>query len=492
MFRAGVSKTLLKLIDESHSMKDMHAKTKIIWSLDKSVLDENQAQMVGENHFGALRLLYSKTSTEQMVEFLKLTYKFRKNFLSQLPVMLDVSQLTRAFVKEFTCSSELLYEQKITLGLNTNQGVDIQIDCENPDTFIIPDAIIYLGFGSVVLKTSKVSGNKIEAWVVQGGSLIAGMEVHVPETRKEPTVFDLSHVDIKAFKSIGIDYVILPSISSAKEISLIRKKINVEINENPWLILRIDNKTVVENLDKLLPLVEGVMISRRELALTIEAAMVPVACKEIIQQCRKHAKLVIIASEMLASMRHNPTPTRAEVSDVANAVIDGTDAIILSEEIALGKYTVRSFKLCQSILEDVENQTASASTWSREDVQLHNELDAVAYHAFKTAERVKAKAIVCITKSGNTAFRLASFQVSMPIIAVTFKEEIERKLKLIRGVVPLNLDINPHLDEVLPVVKERLLKDGWLEKGDYIVFVTVSLSSISKEASNLFTVQRLE
>ncbi len=129
--------------------------------------------------------------------------------------------------------------------------------------------------------------------------------------------------------------------------------------------------------------------------------------------------------------------------------------------------------------------------WTPRDRVIENEFEAVAYHAYKTAERVKAKAIVCITRNGNTALRLASFRIPFPIIAVTFTAQTQRRLSLVRGVNSLLLDINPALDEVLPVVKDKLGSYSWLKSGDSIVFITVTLSPVGREASNLLTVQKL-
>lgn len=475
-------------------MRQLTTKTKIIWSLEKNVLDQNQAEMLANSLIDALRLVYVNDASEKMIEFLKLTYKLRKTSkLDKIPVIVDVSQLSRAAVKSFQCASQLVYGQKVILGAQNHPDptkVDMVVECEQWKKFFSIHSMIYLGFGNIVLKTITCHDQTVEAEVIQGGQLKSGMDVHVPDTKQEPTMHELLKVDIKPFKAVGIDYVIIPGLLTVKEISIIKKRIHSETGENPWLILRVDSKSVYENIADLIPAIDGVMISRRELALSLEPALVPVVCKEIIQLCKAQAKLSIIASEMLGSMRFSPTPTRAEVSDVANAVIDGTDAIVLSEEIALGKYALRSLKLCQSIISDVEGQPTEHS-WHRDDLVLQNELDGVAFHAYKTAERVQAKAIVCITKSGNTPLRLASFPVSVPIIAVTFSQDVERRLMLVRGVQSLRLDGNPNLDEVLPFVNSRLLEFPWISAGDRIVFVTVSLSSISKKASNLFSVQTL-
>ncbi len=470
-------------------MEDQRSRTKVIWSLDRSFLNESHGRKVAGAGFDALRLLYSKGSGQAIASFLKGLKE--TSYTGHAPaIMVDVSQYDQTTLGAVRISPELQYEQTVVLSSSLNQG-DFTIQCDNWEKTFVNDSLIYIGFGAVLLKTLSVGPTEVRAQVVQGGLVKEGMNIYVLDTLKEPTLFDLTGVDISIFKGMDVDYVILPGISTLRELGVIRKKLSMELQDDPWLICRVDNKRVCDNLAELLPHIDGVMISRRELALTLDPASIPMICKEIIQLCHEHAKLAIIESDMLSSMRYNATPTRAEVSDVANAVIDGTDAIVLAEDLALGPYAERSLKISRNIILDIENQEQVHLNWLRSDFQIANELDAVTYHAYKTAERVKAKAIVCITHQGNTALRLASYRVPTPIIAVTFSSKIQRRLSLVRGVNSIFLDISPALDDVLPVVREQLRKYRWLTMGDSIVFVTATLSSIGLEASNLLTVQKI-
>ncbi|MCX6126658.1 MAG: pyruvate kinase [Proteobacteria bacterium] len=257
-------------------------------------------------------------------------------------------------------------------------------------------------------------------------------------------------------------------------------------------MLRVDSRTVYEKLDELIPLVEGLLISRRELALTSNPATIPMLTKEIIQKSNNYAKLVVTASEMLGSMRRGPTPTRAEVSDIANAISDGSDAIMLSEEVTHGRFGARALGVMHNIIKDTERQHFSELNWMKVSPAIETEMDAISFSAYKTAERVGAKAIVCVTKSGNTALRLASYQPPVPIIAVTFDPSVAKRLSLVRGVQALVLDGDPAIGQVLPHVNDKLTNHSWLNAGDKIVFVSVTLSPVSKLASNLFTVQQLQ
>ena len=176
---------------------------------------------------------------------------------------------------------------------------------------------------------------------------------------------------------------------------------------------------------------------------------------------------------------------------MANAVIDGTDAVVLSEEVANGKYGSQAVAVTHRILQDIEAQQAVKPNWIKAAPPIQNEMDAVAASAYRTAERIKSKALVTITKAGNTALKLSSFRPPIPIIAVTFSPWVQRRLAVVRGVETILLDMDPNLDEVLPVVNDRLVRNSWLKAGDSIVFVAITLSPLSRESSNLLTIQTL-
>ncbi|MBI2603618.1 MAG: hypothetical protein HYW48_11250 [Deltaproteobacteria bacterium] len=465
--------------------------TKVVWSMEAPFTDLKGGVSLKNAEFDALRLIYSEEGSEKIAEFLQNATQKLHNDTKPPAILVDFSEVDRITVSAVGEHAEFVYDSIVKIGSADAKKADIRVTCQKWEKTFTPDATVYIGFGDLVLKILEVKAKSFKAKVVQGGTIKEGMDVYVEETRKNPTLFDLSKINVNLFKDTEIDYVILPGISNPREIALIRKKIELELKVAPWLILRVDNSQAYSNIQALLPHVDGIMISRRELALSLDPALVPIASKEMIHACHEKAKMVMIASDMLGSMRYNATPTRAEVSDVANAVIDGTDAVVLAEDLSLGPYAERSLSLCKHIIRDIEDQENIHINWYQKDFVATNEFDAVAFHAYKTAQRVKAKAIVCITKHGNTAVRLASFQVPIPIIAVTFSQRTHRRLSLVRGVTSLLLDTSPNLDEVLPIVSERLLKNDWLKAGDSIVFVTVSLSSIAYEASNLFTIQQL-
>jgi pyruvate kinase len=469
-------------------MKDSRRRTKIIWSLSRRSLTDEHAEIIRKGRPDALRLIYSAGSENSILTFLdKISTSGGHPPFS---IMIDVATSPRARIGEAASPREFVVDEQVTLSLG-EKGPGIPIWTDEIDTLVKPGATVFFGYGDVRLQVESVKGTQVECRVLQGGAANPKMELHVPETRKLPSLANLTDINIGALANRGIDYVVLPGLINAKEISIARKKIETLGGERPWLLLKVDHKDVYENLGELISHIDGVIISRRELALTLEPATIPMITKEIIQLCNDNAKLVITASEILGSMRQNPTPTRAEVSDIANCVMDGADAVLLTEDISRGPYLLKALDVCTNVILDIEKQPGLAINWRKEAPPVRNELDAVASQAYQTASRLDAKAIACLTKHGTTALKLSSFRQSKPVIAVTYSDQVNRHLALVRGVECVKLDVDPSLDEVLPAINDLLKRNCGMAPGDKFIFVTVTLSPVGREASNLFTVQHV-
>ncbi len=280
-------------------MEEQRLQTKIVWSLDRSSFSETHGKQIADAGFDALRLIYGRGNNESLGPFLKGLYSSTHK---PSALMVDVSHYMQSTVTSIKEISELQYEQTVILSPLPGQG-DIAVECPDWAKNFVSGSLIYLGFGAVVLKTLSVSAKEVRASVVQGGLVKVGMNVFVDETHREPTVFDLSGVDISPFRHVDIDYVVIPGISTSREVAVVRKKLSIALKREPALIVRVDNKRIYENLDQLLPQIDGIMIPRRELALSLDAASVPMVCKEIIQACHEKAKIAMIESDLLASMR---------------------------------------------------------------------------------------------------------------------------------------------------------------------------------------------
>ncbi len=468
-------------------------KTKLIWSLDCRVFSPVLVHDILEEKWDGVRLVYDKKSASFLLDFLQNLKGQKPQDRTPFSMLLDIAQNVRANIGESSPTLEVKYGEEVMLYKKEQKNKDgIFINTEDWDSLFSQDAAIYLGYGDVILTPKKLNNDGILCEVKQGGTIKSNQEIHVPLTRKNQEIEPLLKINLKEFLSLGCNYLIIPGGLGVSDINKLKSHVQKLTDKPVWFLLKVDSIEVRNHLADLIDSVHGVYISRKEISLTASPAIVPILTKEIIQFCSNRGKLVITASDMLASMRDKASPTRAEVSDIANSVSDGTDAVVLSEELSYGNHHVAALRLMHTIVTNAEADIFSEANWQRQTPPVNTEIDAIALAAFQTAKRINAKALVCITINGNTALHLSSFRPPIPIIAVTFKKEVARVLSMVRGVSCLCLDINPTIDEVLPKVNEILKKEeAWLRVGDSIVFVALSLSPLGTESSNLVTIQKI-
>ncbi len=466
-------------------------RTHVIWSFEASCLTDELIKTIDPNKVDAIRIVSNRGEMDQVIQFCRRIKREVPMAKEKLPLMVDLYDHPRGIIVGLDAPREFKFGDEVRISPKEGQG-DLLIHTDEWPGLFAADHSVYLGNGMVVLKAKEVKKDLVVLEVIQGGQIHPGADVQVPETRKQVKLENIPEEAWRAASDPDIDYLILPSIDDSADLERITRRIEGQAN-SPWLLLKVSNKATLKNLGDLLPFVHGVVVSRVELSMRMDPALVPMVTKEIIQKCNDYAKISVVASEMLGSMRYNVTPTRAEVSDIANAVFDGADAVVLSEELAYGKFAVKGLALAIKTIEDAESATESQPlNWVKKHPDITNEIEAVTYSAYRAAYRNQAKGIVCITKAGNTALHLASYGVQTPIIAVTLSQDVVRRLRLVRGVVGILLDESPDIEQVFPIINSLMVRKTWLQDGDRYVFVSVSLSSLGKEASNLFTVQMIQ
>lgn len=478
-------------MDSRIDFKPQHdVRTRVIWSFAHDAVNEQLATTVIDAYCDALRLVYFPGMQNNILKFMKALR--RKEGERRVPVMLDVALKIRATVSGLSKPRTLKVGECIDLvPRSRGKQRDLVIKTDEWDSLFVAEADIYIGSNNVMLKCLAVRDDVVSAEVVQGKAIYPRAVVKVPYTNKDIKANDLMAADIEQFLQHNIDFIVIPGITELEEVQNFQTFLKDKATALPWVILKVDTLKVYQELPRLIAAVDGVLISRREIALTTNPATVPMIAKEITQLCTDHSKLVITASEILGSMRYNPVPTRAEVSDIANAVIDGTDVIVLPEDLCLGSYFQRSLRLIYDVIADVEAQMV-APNWDKQEPTIRNEYDALASSALRTAHRIKAKALVCLVSTGKTALRLSRFRTPVPIIAITFKRAMLSRLRIIGGVKGILLDSPPSLDDLLTTIGENLKEQTFLKSGDVVIFVTISLSPIGHAASNLLTVYKIK
>ena len=287
-----------------------------------------------------------------------------------------------------------------------------------------------------------------------------------------------------------IDFIALSFITSTEQVEEVKSLLK-EMNVGIPIITKIEKGEALAVSGSIIDVSDGVMVARGDLGLQISIEKVPLAQKKIIREANQRGKPVITATEMLESMVKSATPTRAEATDVANAVLDGTDAVMLSEETSIGKYPVEAVEMMVKIILEAETVFPHDEVLRESHVENLNEIDdATALAACQIAHQIDAKAIVALTAGGTTALRVAKHRPSQPILAVTLSDTIMRELNLVWGVYPLRKSAPANLEEWLETARITALETGVAKTGDVIV-LTAGLPLGVAGSTNLVKVHRI-
>ena len=349
-----------------------------------------------------------------------------------------------------------------------------------------PGSRILLDDGLLELKVVALDGERVRCLVVAGGLLKNNKGINLPGVNvSAPCLTKKDLIDLDFALEAGVDFIALSFVRTADDIHEIKRIISAKGKDTP-VVAKIEKPEALRNFKKILEATDAVMVARGDLGVEIEPEKVPIYQKKIIQACNKAGKPVITATQMLDSMIRNPRPTRAETSDVANAIIDGTDAIMLSAETASGDFPIESVETMVRIAKDVENTDFLASAVPTCSVSTVSQ--AVAESSCRTAATLKAKAIAVFTRSGSTAALISAFRPTTPIIAFTASLDIRRRLSIYWGVQCIAVGVMENTDQQIHEVEKKLLASGF-RNGDQVV-ITMGLIE-TRGSTNLMNVHKL-
>lgn len=350
-----------------------------------------------------------------------------------------------------------------------------------------PGSRILLDDGLLELKVVALEGERVRCLVVTGGLLKNNKGINLPGVNvSAPCLTEKDLIDLDFALEAGVDFVALSFVRTAEDIEDIKRIIAAKGKDTP-VVAKIEKPEALRNFKKILEATDAVMVARGDLGVEIEPEKVPIHQKKIIQACIKAGKPVITATQMLDSMIRNPRPTRAETSDVANAIIDGTDAIMLSAETASGDYPIESVETMVRIAKDVENTDFLAN--GTPDCSVSSVAQAVAESSCRTAATLKAKAIVVFTRSGGTAALISAYRPTTQIMAFTTSMEIRRRLSIYWGVHCTGVGIMENTDQQISEVEKKLLATGF-RNGDLVV-ITMGIPIETRGSTNLMKVHKL-
>ena len=352
-----------------------------------------------------------------------------------------------------------------------------------------PGRELLLDDGRVVLRVDATDGTEIRTTVVHGSQLGEHKGINAPGVALPASGLTLKDAEDLAFGlSLGVDMVALSFVQSAADVQAARNVTEGHAPGTP-IVAKLERPEALQHLDAVLASADAVMVARGDLGLEVPLEQVPRMQKEITRKARALGRPVIVATQVLESMRHEPRPTRAEVSDAANAVDDGVDAIMLAGETAAGDYPVQAVETLDAIIRDAEVLPPLAvASVARLMHAEHGR--ALCEAAVMLADRGEADAIVAVTREGNTARMLAALRPKALIFAATNRVEVARRLMLYRGVVPIVTTIAENVDATGSLIARHLLARGLVKPGEEVVFVSVH-SDPAQPAANFLKLHRL-
>ncbi len=352
---------------------------------------------------------------------------------------------------------------------------------------------ILINDGAVELRAEKITAEDIVCKVVYGGTLSNNKGVNVPGVELSmPYLSERDMSDLEFGSKIGFDFIAASFVRSSADINYLKKFAKSLGWNTPRIIAKIENMDGVNNIDEIIEASDGIMVARGDMGVEIPFEQIPAIQKEIIEKGYLAGKQVITATQMLESMITNLRPTRAEITDVANAIYDGTSAIMLSGETAAGKHPVEAVRTMALIAETTEKDINYISRLSKRPVSaVRNRTNAISHAAVTTAHDIGAKAVITVTKTGSTARNLSKFRPSCMVIGCTPSETVLRQMSMSWGVYPVLMDEKESTDELFDCAVKAAESAGFITKGDVVV-LTAGIPLGVAGTTNMLKVDEVE
>ncbi|MEJ5284121.1 MAG: pyruvate kinase [Brevinematia bacterium] len=352
------------------------------------------------------------------------------------------------------------------------------IDYKNLHKEIFNGARILIDDGLIELRVKKIDGKKIFTEVINGGILKERKGVNLPHVKlKISSITEKDRNDLKFAFQNELEYIALSFVRNSNDVKELKEIMFKEYFKTIPVIAKIEKPEAILDIDNIIDVADAIMVARGDLGVETSPQEVPVLQKKIIRRCNLAGKPVITATQMLESMINNPRPTRAEATDVANAILDGTDAVMLSGETAMGKFPVEAVRIMKEIAKYVEESAIFKSVELKRnltetelmEITKSDTEEATTFATIEVAEKICAKYITCFTNSGNTAKKIAKYRPLIPNIAFTPIPQTARRLSLVWGVTPIEIGVVQTVDELLEGASEILKFKNLVKENDFIV-----------------------
>ena len=468
-------------------------KTKIVCTLGPAVSNKDMLREMMKKGMNCARLNFSHGDHEEHLGRATLIKELRAELGLHVALMLDTKGPEIRTKTLADGKIELEQGKHFTLYCDDRPGhaEGVSITYENLCHEISPGKSILIDDGLIELSVLDIVGSEIRCVILNGGQLGNNKSINLPEVNVNlPAITERDERDIAFACQHDFDFIAASFVRKASDVKTIRRVLQKNGGEDIRIISKIENQEGVNNAAEIIEASDGIMVARGDLGVEIPAEEVPIVQKMLISECVRRGKPVITATQMLDSMIRNPRPTRAEVSDVANAVFDGTSCVMLSGETANGKYPLEALGTMARIVERADRARTHAPSFRNACEGMMTIDDAITQSTCNTAESLDAKAIVCVTTSGHTARMISRFRPECPIIAVTPVDKVQRQLAVSWGVFPCYCDNVTSTDELFALGVQKAKEVGLVEAGELVV-ITAGVPIGKSGSTNLIKAQRV-
>ena len=470
-------------------------RTKIICTLGPAVDSEDMIRTLIRTGMDAARFNFSHGSHPEHLERLNMLKSVRDAMGRPVATILDTKGPEIRIRSFETKTITLEPGDPFTLTTEDVTGNQGWVSVTYPQLHeeLQPGQEILIDDGLVAIRVERIEGTNIVCTVENGGTLSANKSINIPGVHIQlPALTEKDIDDIRFGVENDFDFIAASFVRRAADVEAVRAVLHDCGGDDVKIIAKIENQEGVDNLDEILEAADGIMVARGDLGVEIPAARVPILQKQMIRKGLQQGKPVITATQMLDSMMRNPRPTRAEVSDVANAVYDGTGSVMLSGETAGGKYPVEALTAMVGIVTETESAIDYWKQFQKQRVlPASNINDAITHTCCLTAKDLDAKAILTATSSGRSARMICRFRPACPIAALTMHEKVRRQLNISWGVTPyLTGEVNS-TDRIFSLSAEVALKERLVENGDTVV-ITAGVPLGKSGSTNLIKAQVID
>ena len=467
-------------------------KTKIVCTLGPSTDSENILRQIMLEGMNVARINMSHQTREKQKVRVDLVKKLREELDLPIALLLDTKGPEIRIGRLKKEKIELQSKQKFNLYAKDTLGDENGVSVSYKDLIkeVKVGNKILIDDGLIELKVENFSQDAIECRVINSGVLSSNKSVNIPEVNLSLPFINLKDKrDIKFAIKEGFDFIAASFTRNVNDIRDLKKELHKNDGDHIKIIAKIENSEGLKNIDEILALADGIMVARGDLGVEIPIEDIPIMQKKLIKKACDVGKHVIVATQMLDSMINNPRPTRAESTDIANAVYDGASAIMLSAETASGKYPIQSVKTMAAIAQKTESYIDYKKNFSKMDIPIKSTItSAVSYSTCATAHELNASCIMSATKTGKTAQALSKYKPTCPIIAGTANKTVLRQMNLMFGVTPILIKEKKSVDELSEHLIHSAYKKNYIKKGELIV-LTAGIPFGASGATNFLKVK---